>query len=448
MRTQVLLLGIALLLATVVEWSPRTPYGLISGQPKGTDFVHFYSLAVAARSQQWDALVAHDTLHQLQGRLVPFAADLLYPPVYPPQVAFLLAPFGALAYFTAYALWVATTVALYAMCVWALARRCPSLRAWPSQVACCALAFPPFIEVLWHGQISVLALGALTLSFVALHRGARFAAGCALGLLGFKYSFAAPVVAMLMFASEWRMLAGVALAMGGEFLVVAPIVGLATMSGHFRTIWELAQHPAMMAAKPYLMHSLRAFWDLSMPAGAAGVLYVVSSGVVLVVARSIWRGTADPALRVATLAVTVALVSPHLYVYDLVIIVPTLLVAADYALARPQRGLQAAITTVFVAPLFGAFVRVFPIQVSTIALVGLLVIFRRIVVAETVATPTAAPVHVFGFVPVRASTWRERVRALAPVPCAMVTRGHGTRSERATPNAARGRFPSSARHSR
>jgi Glycosyltransferase family 87 len=363
------------------------------------DFVNFYTLAVAAWRHNWPALVGSEPLRELALAVAPAAShDVIYPAVYPPQVGAALAPLGALSYPLAYVVWALINLAVYLLCVRALLGQYPALDLWRSTVWVCVAVFPPMTQAVLNGHLSMVALTSVTLAALALARGARFAAGCALGLLGYKYSLLAPAMLLLTLTGEWQMLVGASVVAAAQYVLVTPIVGLATMRAHVESMVDYARRPELLRPKPYMMHSLRTFWALLLPGRAANFLYAVSGATVLAIGVQTWRRAVDQRVQMGVLALLIVLISPHVLVYDLVILVPAFLIGSEIALTQPQRGISVPLQVAFFAPLLYLLVRFVPLQISTVALVAILLVLRRVVVdsvvAETPPTPTAPPVSI------------------------------------------------------
>ena len=79
----------------------------------------------------------------------------------------------------------------------------------------------------------------------------------------------------------------------------------------------------LLEPRLYQTHSLRSFWSLLLPwPRVAFALYVVSALAVLVLAVRVWKSGASLPVRFSALLLATVLVSPHLTVYDLVILAP------------------------------------------------------------------------------------------------------------------------------
>lgn len=111
-------------------------------------------------------------------------------------------------------------------------------------------------------------------------------------------------------------------------------------------------------------------------APASTFLYAVSALAVIFLASDLWRrGDRVPlSLRYSALLLATVLISPHLTVYDLVILAPAILLLADWAVADvpSQATLGALLYFVYVLPLLGPVARWTHLQLSVIAMVALL----------------------------------------------------------------------------
>jgi hypothetical protein len=78
------------------------------------------------------------------------------------------------------------------------------------------------------------------------------------------------------------------------------------------------------------MHSLRSFWTLLLPwPNAALAFYALSSMAVLVLAVMVWKSPSSLPLKFSALALASVLINPHLFVYDLLVLAPILLLLLD-----------------------------------------------------------------------------------------------------------------------
>src|SRR5687767_14473167 len=110
------------------------------------------------------------------------------------------------------------------------------------------------------------------------------------------------MLAILLLGRSWRAAAAMVTSGLVELAATAAWVGIEGLTSYVELLLQLPGMAAMMAAKPYQMHSLRAFWMLLVPnATAASFLYVITAATSVVVAAYAWRYTRDSRLRMSAL---------------------------------------------------------------------------------------------------------------------------------------------------
>jgi hypothetical protein len=347
-----------------------------SGILKGSDFLQFYVAGALAREGRAEDLYDY-AAHVAEGqRRVPESKGTTYLPVYGPQVAVFFAPLARLPYGTALAVWLVASALLYAACVAAVWRTCPRLRPHAATVALLAVANPPLFSLIGCGQSSALALAAVSVSWLALRAGHRLAAGFALGCLAYKPQLALGAGLVLLAAGETRIVAGAALAGLIQLAGALLALGAAPVRDYAGVALQLGELAPTLGFKLHQMHSLRAFFELLVPGPGAPVAWAVGSASALALAHRIWRSGLPLAERFSGLLVAGALVNPHQYMYDLVILTPAWLLLADGALAAPgrpgMRGSGAFLYAAFLLPALGPLARFTHLQLSVPALAGVL----------------------------------------------------------------------------
>jgi hypothetical protein len=389
-KLQVQLSLLAIVLWTVAAVDVATPTRLMrSGQIKGTDFVHFYTLARLGAEGRADLFADLDTQRTVQLDAVPESGNDWYPPAYGPQIAIVLSPLGHLAYDQALVAWTMASAAAYVALVALVVNATERLKAHRRTVLIAAIASPAFWNLIIHGQLSVLALASVVAGFVALRSGHVVLCGVAIGMLGYKPPLIVPAVATLALARAWRPLAGALLAIVGQLLAAALVVGFTALSNYGDLLLESRRLARVLIAKPEQMHSLRAFWVLLVPSGTiATALYAVTALVVLVAAAAIWRRCASPSLRMSVLVLSMVLAAPHLYVYDLVVLAPVWVWLVDWYLSRTDLppAMGRVLYVGFLAPLLTVVSRATHVQISVLCFSALLAwLWRYGCVATTTA---------------------------------------------------------------
>lgn len=360
----------------------RDRFGLI----KGTDFVHFYTLGSLALQHHGAELYDAQAQTAMAEKLVPEAQGLHYVALYGPQVSLFFAPFARLSYGWALALWWLVSSALYGVCCYLIWRLCANLQSYGFVVLLLAMAYPAFLHLIAWGQTSAPGLLCVTAAFLALRSGRRLLAGVAIGFLAFKPSLGLAAAFVFVFACEWKVVAG-AIASGAIQLAAAWLYyGTSVMRSYINALRHVPDMFPYLEPRPYAVHSLRAFWALLVPwPWPAFVLYVLTSAVTLVIALRLWKSGAPLSLRYSALLTATVLVSPHLTVYDLVVVAPAFLLLSDWTVAHPQHSgsplLGVLLYLSYALPLFGFLSQWTHLQLSVVAFAGLLWCLWHIAVA-------------------------------------------------------------------
>ncbi len=128
-RIHGLLLAVCLWTIYAVDISTpglRDRYGLV----KGTDFLHFYTLGSLALRGRGDLLYDMQAQAVVVRERIPEAAEVFYLPLYGPQVSLLFAPLARLPYGWALTAWLSFNVVIYALCCYAIWKRCANLQSY------------------------------------------------------------------------------------------------------------------------------------------------------------------------------------------------------------------------------------------------------------------------------------------------------------------------------
>ncbi len=375
-RVHGLLLAVCLWTIYAVDMS--TP-GLLdrNGLVKGTDFLHFYTLGTLAWQGRGDLLYDMRAQAELARQILPQAPASLYVPLYGPQLSLLFAPFSRLPYGWALVVWLFANVLIFVFCCYAVWRTRPALHENRWTILILAIAFPGFFHLLAWGQTPGLALLCFTVAYLALQRDRRFLAGLAIGSLIFKPQLGVAAAVVFVWAREWKVIAG-ALAAGSVQLAAAwTHYGTEVMRAYWRSLRHMGDVLPLLEPRLYQTHSLRSFWSLLLPwPHLALVLYLVSAFGAVVLAVRCWRSGATLEVRYAALLLASVLVSPHLTVYDLVILAPAFLLLGEWALAQREEHLSALTRLLLYLcyPLFllGPLARFTHLQLAVVAMMGLL----------------------------------------------------------------------------
>jgi hypothetical protein len=321
-----------------------------------------------------DHILARD-IRTIVGRDTPVYLEYFYGP----QVAVPFIPLAWLPFLFQAAIWAAVSMAIYFGSVSLIWKRCARLRPHRRLVTICALAFPPLFHFWVRGQLSAIVLACFTAAYLAFVGQRNFLAGLALGLLAFKPQFLVAIPLVLLLAGAWKMLGGLLISAAAQLTLTSLCFGRAVMDAYFTRLLHSASHPASteLVFSPIQMHSLHTFWELLIPwRSGVWVFYLLSSLAVIAITSAVWRSPVSVPLRFSALVLAAILVNPHIYVYDLVALVPGFLLIADWLLAKPQHSTRPALSLLlylaFLLPLFGPLAYWTHLQLSVVVFAAIL----------------------------------------------------------------------------
>jgi hypothetical protein len=199
-------------------------------------------------------------------------------------------------------------------------------------------------------------------------------AGLALGCLAYKPPLGLAVAFVFLGAAEWRVAGGAFLSACTQLLVGLLYWGPSILRPYVASLVRFAETAPAIEAYTFQMHSWRAFFGLTgLPASVAFAMYVVASVCTAVVALRCWRSPGPLALRFSVLLIATILIDPHAYAYDLIVLIPALMLLWDWSLAEPSghtftRRFQALLYFCYFSPLFSPLADAAGIQLSVVAM--------------------------------------------------------------------------------
>jgi hypothetical protein len=359
--------------------------GLIdrNGLVKGTDFLHFYTLGKLALRDRGDLLYDMRAQAELTHEFVARAPDSLYVALYGPQMSLFFAPFARLSYGWALTAWLTLNLLIYASCCYVVWKTCPTLHAYRWTVVILAIAFPGLFHLFAWGQTSGLALLCFTLAFLALQSDRPLLAGLAIGSLIFKPQLGLAAAVVFIFARQWKVVGGAVMAAIFQLAVAWMHYGSEIMRDYWHTLTHVKGVLPLLEPRLYQSHSLRSFWSLLLPwPRLAFVLYAISALAVLLFVVRVWKSGSPFGVCYSALLLATVLISPHLTVYDLIILAPAFLLLGDWALSHGSELsaplLQQLLYFCYPFFLIGPLARVTHVQLSVVAMTVLLWICWRI----------------------------------------------------------------------
>jgi hypothetical protein len=318
-----------------------------TGDVIGADFPAFYTAGWMLRHGESDRLYDFKRQQQWQQTFFPRAAIYrsgVSAYINPPHHALLMQPLSTLPYPKAFAMWASIQVACLAVSLALLRHMLPTLRTrCGALLIALAVLFAPVYFFISGGQNTGLTLLLHTSICVALTQRRAGAqrngvAGVLIAAGSLKPRLFLPLSPLLAFAGRWR--AVVASIFGTVFVGALTLLGGTTSWRSWIYVVRSPAYDAEIAAQIHGMYSWPAFWKLLMGhnflAAALGYGFALVTFVVLCFW---WRAATNPDMDFALLyALTVCgtiLMSPHLFTYDLALLVLPGLVIADRVLNTP-----------------------------------------------------------------------------------------------------------------
>jgi alpha-1,2-mannosyltransferase len=246
------------------------------------------------------------------------------------------------------------------------------------------------------GQTSAMALVCFTLLFFALRGGREFLAGLALGLLIFKPQLGLAAAIVFLCTFRWKILAGALVSALAELTVGVVYYGLGPLREWLRVLWNLPHLLPLLEPRVYQTYSLRTFWAMIVPWPSLSLtLFLVSAALVCVLAVKCWRNDFALPLRYSVLLLASVLISPHLTVYDLVILAPAFLFVSDWTVGHPEllstSPLKLLLYFSFALPLIGPLAGWTHVQLFVPVAAGLLLELWRLSKSQSGMVRRAIP---------------------------------------------------------
>jgi len=338
---------VAAICISVLLYDRASGKGLVGGLDLllGGDFISFYTAgsAVAHGHPEWLSSPA-DQLAQ-QSLLVGHAFQSLSLWLSPPYLAWLFAPFTALSYPVAFSIFTLLGALLLVGSVHSLSRELGAFSTLALSAA--AIQFFPTIEWFSDGQTTGFWLVLYAIVFVALRRGRESIAGLALGLFACKPQLALGLAVALLAARRWKALLFAAAASS-----VLVIVGLGTLPSEMSSYVSRGNAVLAFIRSPaYLSHGLVGALEVPVlllggisPLAGDVVGFALTLGLLAVVFRAwarrpIWQpGSVEWDLRMAGTFALGVIASPHVYNYDLALLLVPLFIAASRLPRRPDQS--------------------------------------------------------------------------------------------------------------
>lgn len=357
------------------------------------DFVHFYSQGVITLERDAHALYDIDAMAAVVERVVPVPVEMRFPPVYGPQVGLFFAGLALMPYKPALLLWLVLTIIGYFVCMGLIWQAADPHRQWKWLASVFALGAPGLHFTLSFGQASLIGLVCFTALWLCLRHGRPFLAGLAVGALAYKPPLGIAAAFVFVLAQEWKIVFGAATAVIAQLAAGLIYWGPGIYPAYVNALLKLPNVIATMEPDKAMMHSWRAFFlHLGLPESAAFTMSIATSVVTIAAAVICWRQRGALAPRYVVLVLATLLVDPHIYAYDLLLLMPALLVAWDWAERQSQSPLverlpgwappalatlsvkslvQVLVVAVYSAPILTIGMTLIPVQWSVVSFIML-----------------------------------------------------------------------------
>jgi alpha-1,2-mannosyltransferase len=335
----------------------------------GSDFAGFWVPAKLAASGRTTIIYDQPLFAALQ-QAVSGRSDMYLPWVYPPTFLLLILPLGALAYVTAFVVWIAAGLAVY----WAALRK---LVGREGIVA--ALAFPGVMICIFNGHAEILLAGLFGGAMLLLDRRPCIA-GLLIGLCTVKPHLFLMVPVALLAGCRWRAIVSAALLSLLGMAISVAIFGTEVWREFFLTVsglgGDVVRDGASFATVLAKQQSAFAFGLRFGGPILATVLQVAAMALAGWAVATTWARNPSLGERSVVLCCGTLLTSPYLFDYDLVLLATPIALLAHDGLANGFRPWQKSLLgALWVAP---ALVRMCSYYVdlpATVILLGLSIAF-------------------------------------------------------------------------
>ncbi|MEZ6136550.1 MAG: glycosyltransferase family 87 protein [Pirellulaceae bacterium] len=330
-------MSVLLLASLLLAFSPNYRWNVHKGEsPYGSDFLQDWTganmLVSGHANQLFDAASFDAWQHDPQRIGFTWNADQFYPTVYPPPYYLLLCPLGLLDYRLAVVVWLGILLIALCAAIMIVERLREGKGAsrgsrwyWPAM-----LLFPPVLLSLAMGQKGTLWLLVFAVTWGLMQRQRPLTAGLVFGLLSVKPTLFFFLPLVMLYHRQWRFVWGAGMSWIGLWGVAA-----AVLPGH---VWGEFLEVARGAGNYHQNAGYQLNWScnlLSLTAGLEKIwlpawanyllLGLLASYVVsLACFANRWvqqeRFDLRQGRHLGGAIVATCLLSPHFYVYDLVVL--------------------------------------------------------------------------------------------------------------------------------
>jgi hypothetical protein len=349
------------------------------------DFVNFYAMGRILNEHGPEALYDPELQTRIRSEVHPLKSGAYYAVPYPPFVGTLFRPLARLPYVAAYAIWLSITLALYLAGLGiAIARFFPHERLRQSLIYCFALSFHPFLmETLINGQVAAIGFLAFALAAREEDTGRPFTSGLALSACLYKPTLLILMLPMLLVSKRFKVLAGFATGALALTLLTIAVEGTRVWTGYATFLLRFGE--ASMGVKGNSVLPLQKYVDISsfsalLPGGRSGpgialvAALACAAGATLL--RIWWKSRkAEGGQRMLVWATTVTwtlLLNVYVPLYDVILVVLSVIITAGMWGAQPDLPLRRWFTALWLMILGGSWVTVGIAETAGFQVIGVL----------------------------------------------------------------------------
>ena len=330
--------------------SPEQNTETVLSYPLGGDYLQEYVGGgliqdSTQRTHLYDAEVFQAAQHDA-GR-VGFSWDdqQFFPAVYPPFWYAAVSPLSNFTYATAARVWLILMTGVLVAALWIMNR----FAAVPVLVLMVMCLSSPVIESLNAGQKGTLLLLILSASYVLLHHQRHFLSGLVFALIAFKPHLAIAIGLWMLVSKNWRWCAG---AFSGVLVLMITcfVISPELTNEYVNVVSGFGNYVQSGGYNLHESFSLWSFWQqLVKNSVLAKVLTAITS--LLVLGISLWTLRRPASQKhapfeidrsFAAMVVVTMITSPHLYTYDLTMLLLPIGLLTRIAVASKETASEAA----------------------------------------------------------------------------------------------------------
>ena len=279
----------------------------IKGTPLGADFITFW--AASHLGLHGNPVDAYDALkiHAAEELVVPSSGVFVW--LYPPTFFALVLPLAKLPYIASYLAFMLTSLSGFLATMWKISPTRQSILL--------VLAFPGVLINFMSGQNAFLTATLAGLSLLLLQKS-PVRAGICIGLLAVKPHLAILFPLALIISASWQAMLSAAITSGLFIILSTFLLGTQVWDAFLNAITfarQLNEQGALPWEKMSTVFAGARALELSLTAAYAlhaSIALLATMGMI-----TVWRRTIDLHLRGASFVAATLLISPHLFVYDM-----------------------------------------------------------------------------------------------------------------------------------